>query len=120
MDNIEYPFEKLDAYGVAMQLMVVVREIANTLPPGFSDLRDHLVRSARSVHLNTAEGSGHLRPGNKAQRYSARASANECAFALREIRLFDLADQALVAKADALLQRLSTMLTRLVEYWTRR
>ncbi len=121
MSDIEYPFEKLDAYRVAMQLMDVARQISVRLPSGYADLRDHLLRSARSIHLNIAEGSGHRSPGNKAQRYdSARASANECASAIREIRLFGLVERRLLDRADSLLHRLTIMLTRLVERWRAR
>lgn len=121
MSDIEYPFEKLDAHRVAMQMMRVVREIAWQLPVGYADLRHQLLRSARSVHLNIAEGSAHKRPGNKVQRYDgARASAAECASAIREIRLFDLVRRPLLDRADGYLHRLGSMLTRLIEYWDAR
>jgi four helix bundle protein len=117
-DPERFPFEELDAHKVAMQLMEVVTRIADRLPRGNSDLRAHLVTSARSIHLNIAEGSGSEEPGTKASRYgSARGSANECASGLREVRMFRLADPRLLNQADNYLHRLGMMLTRLIQYW---
>jgi four helix bundle protein len=117
-DAEEYPFETLDAHKVAMQLMEVVTTIVGELPRGNSDLGAHLKSSARSIHLNIAEGSGSEEPGTKAARYgSARGSANECASAMREIRMLRLADRPLINQADNYLHRLGMMLTRLIQHW---
>jgi four helix bundle protein len=114
----KFPFEELDAHKVAMQLMAVVARIAAALPRGYGDLRSHLKSSARSVHLNIAEGSGSEEPGTKASRYGdARGSANECASALREARILGLAERRLLNEADNYLHRLGMMLTRLIQYW---
>jgi four helix bundle protein len=100
-DPEKYPFEELHAHKVAMLLMGVVTTIVAGLPRGNGDLGAHLKSSARSIHLNIAEGSGSEEPGTKAARYaSARGSANECASAMREIRMRRLADRPLINQAD--------------------
>jgi four helix bundle protein len=117
-DPEKYPFEDLDVHKVAMQLMGVVSTIAAGLPRGNGDLAAHLKSSARSIHLNIAEGSGSEDPGTKATRYaSARGSANECASAMREIRMLHLADRPLINQADNYLHRIGMMLTRLIQHW---
>ncbi len=117
-DPKRYPFEEPDAHKVAMQLMEVVVTIVAGLPRGFGDLGAHLQSSARSIHLNIAEGSGSEEPGSKAARYSsARGSANECASGMREVRMLRLADRPLINQADNYLHRLGMMLTRLIQHW---
>lgn len=118
MSNDAFPFEKLEVYQLAVRLAGVVREILEQIPPGHSDLCNHLGRSERSIRLNTAEGSGRRPAAQKVHRYdTARASANECAAALAEVRVFELAERRLVDEADALLRRITKMLTRLIQRW---
>jgi four helix bundle protein len=120
-DPYKYPFERLEAYRVALSLMVVIGRITNQLPRGHGDIRDQTRRSARSAHLNIAEAVGSLKPGTKASRFeTARASAFECAACLREIGLSGLAEPADLNEAHTLLHRLTLMLTRLITYWSQR
>lgn len=118
MPEDDFEFEKLEVHALALALIPIVARIAKQFPRGFGDLKDHLQRSARSIHLNIAEGSGKYRGGAKAERYAtARASANECASALAEARLLDLADRATLDEARALLNRICSMLTKLIIHW---
>jgi four helix bundle protein len=117
-DPYQFPFERLDVYRVAMELMGIVAKITEQLPKGNGDLRFHITRSARSIHLNIAEACGSRKAGVKANRYeTARGSAAECASGLREVRMFGLAERRLINEADNRLHRLGLMLTRLIEYW---
>lgn len=118
MSDEQFEFERLEVHKLALRLMPIVRRIAGQLPRGFGDLGNHLVRSARSIHLNIAEGAGKYRAGAKAERYvTARASANECASAIEEARLFRLASERELNEARDLLKRITPMLTRLIVRW---
>jgi four helix bundle protein len=121
MSEDSFEFEKLEVYRLAIDLMVVIARVLRQLPRGYGDLGDHLHRSGRSIHLNIAEGSGKYSGRAKAQRYgTARASANECAAAIEEARLFDLADRKSLDEARDLLNRICGMLTRLIIRWEQR
>lgn len=112
---------KLEVYQLAMRLKPLIASITAELPRGYGDLKDHLLRSDRSIRLNIAEGAGRNSPGGKAERYrTARGSANECAAALDEVRLGDLARRSDLREALILLHRISSMLTRLIMTWEAR
>jgi four helix bundle protein len=85
-DNALYfPHEKLDCYRLAED---VARWVADaTFRRGDADLRDQAVRSARSVVLNIAEGSGKT---GRARRHSytvALGEAGEACSAIGMARL---------------------------------
>lgn len=88
MTDEEFEFERLEVRKLALQLMPLVRGIASDFPRGFGDLGSHRVRSARSIHLNIAGGSGKYRAGAKT-----------------------------VDDATALLKRIAPMLTKLILRW---
>lgn len=114
-----FPFERLEVHRLALELMPLIRDIIASLPRGYGDLKQQMHRSARSIHLNTAEGSGRRKPGNKANRYdTARASANECASAVTEARLLGIGDKEKLKEADARLRQIAAMLTGLINRWT--
>lgn len=118
-DRFQFPFEKLEVHRLALELMPVIRSILTSLPRGYGDLKHHMHRSARSIHLNIAEGSGKRQPGHKASRYdTARASANECASSIAEARILQIGDQTLLTGADARLRRITAMLTGLINRWS--
>ena len=114
-----FPFERLEVHRLALELMPLIREILASLPRGYGDLKHQMHRSARSVHLNTAEGSGRRKPGHKVSRYdTARASANECASAIAEAKMLGIGDQRKLGEADARLRQIAAMLTGLINRWT--
>jgi four helix bundle protein len=74
MQNPVLPHHRLVAYGVALQLLQVVREAKIR----DSYLRDHAMRAAKSACLNTAEGAGRFTRADKARAYTiARGEACE-------------------------------------------
>ena len=117
-DVYRFPFERLEVHRLALELMPIVRDILASLPRGSGDLKRHMERSARSIHLNIAEGSGKRRPGHKASRYdTARASANECASAAAEAVILEIGDRGRLDEADARLRQIAAMLTALITRW---
>ncbi|MGM0559180.1 MAG: four helix bundle protein [Myxococcota bacterium] len=83
--ELYFPHEKLDCYRLAEE---VARWVADaTFRRGDADLRDQAVRSARSVVLNIAEGSGKR---GKSRRHSydlALGEAGEACSAIGMARL---------------------------------
>ena len=53
-----FDHEKLDAYQVAIELVVLIDEIIERLPRGRAYLADQLQRAGTSIPLNIAEGAG--------------------------------------------------------------
>jgi four helix bundle protein len=114
-----FPFERLEVHRLALELMPVIRAVTDSFPRGYGDLKDHIHRSGRSIHLNIAEGSGRRRPGNKVSRYdTARASANECASGIAEALAAGIGDRKLLEEADARLRQIAAMLTGLINRWS--
>ena len=68
------PHHKLEAYGVAVQLLEAVE--AARIRDAY--LRDHAMRSAKSACLNAAEGAGRVSRADKARAFTiARGEACE-------------------------------------------
>ena len=105
------PHHRLQAYGVAVRLLVAVRDA------GIRDakLRDEALRSAKSACLNTAEGAGRVTRADKARSFTiARA---ECTEAAAAIEIAAMCGDARVEDAEAvavIANQLVGMLTRLI------
>jgi four helix bundle protein len=79
MDPIRLPHHRLQAYGVALELLAAVRAAAIR----DASLRDQAMRSAKSACLNAAEGAGRVSKADKARVFGiARAEAGEAAAAV--------------------------------------
>jgi four helix bundle protein len=62
-----FDHEKLDVYQIALEFVVLAREITVKLPTGRHSLADQLDRAATSVVLNIAEGAGEFSRAEKAR-----------------------------------------------------
>ena len=92
-------------------------ELAARIPPGNGGLRDQLRRAALSIPLNIAEGSGRGMGQNRdARRFygMARGSALECAAVMDALEALGLLATQEVLVPRELLERIVSMLTRLV------
>jgi four helix bundle protein len=79
MDTIRLPHHRLQAYGVAIELLRGVREARIR----DAHLRDQAMRAAKSACLNAAEGAGRVSRADKARVFGiARAEAGEAAAAV--------------------------------------
>src|ERR1700722_5040678 len=77
--SFQLPHHKLQAYGVAIQLLQAVRETRIR----DCHLRDQAMRAAKSACLNAAEGAGRVTRGDKARCFTiARAEACEACAAV--------------------------------------
>jgi four helix bundle protein len=110
-DSSLLPHHQLRAYGVAVQLLAVVREaqIRDRV------LRDQALRAAKSACLNCAEGAGRVTRADKARAYAvARGETVEAVAATEIAALSGEARTEAVARAIALGNELYAMLTKLI------
>jgi four helix bundle protein len=78
-----FPFRRLIVYRRAVEMVSGVSRLAARIPRDHLDLRWQLMRAARSVVLNIAEGAGEYSPKEKARIYRiARRSGWETIGAL--------------------------------------
>ena len=104
-----YPFdhERLDAYRVAREFLVVTARILAAMPRGEAAVADQLRRAADSALLNLGEGVARTSPRDKARCYDiARGSAAESAVALDVLAIRGLATRGDLQVARSLAYRL--------------
>ena len=80
MSGLYFPFERLDAFRLALSVNRWIR--SQTWPRGCAHLRDQAVRAADSMTLNIAEGACRGGPAALNHFRIARGSAGEAAAAL--------------------------------------
>ena len=109
-----FEFEKLDVYQAALDLIVLVDEILEQLPSGYSRRRSQLRGSADSIADNIAEGVGEF-AANERRRFLriSRRSGLESASQLLVIQKQRQAEPIKLDKALRLLHRIVSMLTKM-------
>ena len=111
-----FSFENLDVYKVALQFSKTTIEETRLVPKGYFSLIDQLRRASTSIVLNIAEGSGRYAKGEKKQFYSiAKGSAYECVPLLTLFGELNLIQAERIRDLKETLQRISQMLTKLVQ-----
>ncbi len=109
-----FDHEKWDVYKVALEFIIVVRNVVEKLPRGNSYLADQLQRAALSVPLNIAEGAGEHSFDEKARFYRiAKRSATECASILDVCKKLQLTDENQYKTGREMLLRIAAMLTKI-------
>jgi four helix bundle protein len=102
------PHHRLVAYGVAVELLLVIKEAGIT----DATLRDQAHRAAKSACTNTAEGSGRFTRRDKARALAiARGEAVEAVAALEIAELTGDAIPGSTEKAIPIADRLVALLT---------
>lgn len=110
-----FSHEKLDVYRCAVEFLAVSADVSACLPPGQSNLADQLKRASLSVPLNIAEGCGKPSSRDRRRFYAiARGSAMECAAILDACRVLNLVRASKVEKGKTLLERVVSMLTKML------
>lgn len=105
---------KLDVYHRALDLLDLVDQVHEVMPPGRAHLKDQLDRAATSVVLNTAEGAGEFSKDEKQRFYRiARRSATETAAILDILGRRKAVPTAILAPAREMIVRVVSMLARL-------
>ncbi len=109
-------FQRLDVYRCAIEFLGVARRIRNHLGRGNAELADQLRRAAQSIAQNIAEGAGRSTRADKAKHYTiARGSAMECAAHCDVMQCEQLIEDETYAIAIGLLERIVSMLTKLID-----
>jgi len=105
------PHHKLQAFGVAKEMLLAVKK-AEIRDAG---LRDQAMREAKSACLNCAEGAGRVTRADKARAFTiARGECVEAAAAVEIAAACGYASEGDVERVAWLADRLVAMLTRLI------
>jgi four helix bundle protein len=111
-----FDHEKLDVYGLAIDFVARANGIVEVLPRGRGYLADQLQRAALSIVLNIAEGAGKYSGDDKAAFYArARGSTTESAAVLDVCARLSLVPTAMCIEHKAILERVTQMLTKLIQ-----
>ena len=110
-----FAHDRLDAYAVAREALVLGEAVARDLPRGHATLADQLRRALLSAFLGIAEAASRSGADRLARFRCARGEASEAAAALDAVRLLGLAPAERVQPVVELLGRLYAMLTRLAK-----
>ena len=107
-------YEKLDAYRIALEFVIITVEVRDRLPRGSGELLDQFKRASFSIVLNIAEGAGKVRQADK-QRYFAiaRGSAMECGALLDLFQVLHHISPDEYCAGKKLLTRIGAMLSKL-------
>lgn len=110
-----FDHHRLDAYHVAMEVLVKGMTIIDGLPRGYGKLKDQAARALQGAFTQTTEASARTGADRLARYRSARAEAGEAAGLFEAFERLRLADAAEVDEVLELLWRLSAMLCRLAQ-----
>lgn len=114
--NVRLDHEKLDAYHIAIEFVVLSDSVVEHLPRGRGYLSDQLQRAALSIPLNIAEGAGEYAIDEKSRFYRmAKRSATECAGILDVCRKLQLLDEQKYIKGREILVRIVSILTKMAQ-----
>ena len=110
-----FAHDRLDAYVVAREALILGEAIAHDLPRGHATLADQLRRALLSAFLGIAEAASRSGADRLARFRCARGEASEAAAALEAVKLLGLAPAKRVDPVIALLARVYAMLARLAK-----
>jgi four helix bundle protein len=106
---------RFDVYRVATELAKQVIEIAQRAPRGHGGDIDQLLRAAKAIVRNIAEGAGRVGVADKAKHYAiARGEAMECAGCIDLLQLEGVIDELEHQQAMELVKRIVQMLTKAI------
>jgi four helix bundle protein len=110
-----FAHQRLDAFHVAMDLVVGVEHLAAALPKGHADLKDQVRRAASATMRNIAEAANRWSPRDKIARFQiAHGECGECDAALEMILRLRLGCPHQVRELRHLADRVGAMLTALI------
>ena len=105
-----------DVYNRVIEFLACPHKVLDTLPKGYSGLKDQLRRASLSVALNVAEGAGKISATDQRRYYAiARGSAFECLALLDACNILNLVTTENLKPGLDLIERVIAMLTKLVQ-----
>lgn len=115
-----FEFEKLDVYRLAIEFCKVIDTVLGSIPRNEFALIDQLKRASLSIPLNIAEGAGRWHEKEKRQFYLiSRGSVFECVPILSILEIKGLISSKQNADLREMLSRLTQMLTKLSQSFSR-
>jgi four helix bundle protein len=116
----QFDHEKLDVYRLELKFLAWASVLIDELREGHGakvrEECDHLNRASLSSVFNTAEGNGKRQRRTRAKFFDdARGSSTECAACLDALIAKGFCSAARIADRKAMLLRIVSMLTKLVE-----
>ena len=116
-----FPYQKLDAYVVALDLAAASKRLADKVPHGYRTFADQLLRSGGRVPLLVAEGCCRRTPAQKRQRFGeARGECGEAGAAAEVLAVLGLVPVEDARKVHDLASRESAILFGMVRRFTRK
>jgi four helix bundle protein len=106
---------RLDVYRSSLDLYRKIGQVVGQFPRGEADLKNQKKRAARSVPFNIGEGVGKRGRARAAAYRIALGEAKELIVALDCVEIDELAPVAEVVAAQDLADRISAMLTKLIQ-----
>ena len=106
---------RLDVDRASLALYRKIGQVVGQFPRGEADLKNQMKRAARSVPFNIGEGVGERGRARAAAYRIALGEAKELIVALDCVEIDELAPVAEVVAAQDLADRLSAMLTKLIQ-----
>ena len=111
-----FDHERLHVYRLSIDYVAFSYRIAKTLNGTHRHARDQWLRAAQSIPLNIAEGNGKQSLKDKYRFFEiARGSALECASIQDVLRVCDAIDDESDRRGKSDLERIVSMLTRLIQ-----
>jgi len=119
-----FDHEKLEVYQIQLEFVgwvtPLLAKVREGEPRVVREVADQLDRASLSMLLNTAEGNGKRQPRVRAKFLDdSRGSTTECAACLDALVAKRLCNQDQARDGKALLHRIVSMLTKLVERFDR-
>ena len=116
MSQPTFDHERLDVYRLSIEYVAFSYRIAKGLTGINRPARDQWLRASQSIPLNIAEGNGKQSLRDKNRFFEiARGSALECASIHDVLRVCDAIDEEGDRRGKAVLKRIVSMLTRLIQ-----
>ena len=104
--------ERFEAYQISIRFLKIALHLVESMPEGYSVVKDQFKRAALSIPLNIAEGSGKHQVRERNRYYGiARGSAMECAAIFDVLGLIEHKDYQMAVGAKDLLKQVVSILT---------
>jgi four helix bundle protein len=119
MKKYKFDHEKLDVYQLELQFVTwvtpLIEEVKASAGSKVREVCNHLDRASLSALFNTAEGNGKRQSKLRARFFDdARGSAAECASCLDALVAKDVCTDDRIDEGKELLQRIVSILTKLI------